>query len=120
MKYRPPHIYLDDTWYFITAAIYQHRRLLASHAAKELVARKIKARAAEFNIFLKAWVVLDNHYHLLMRSRLAADLPMFFQRLHGGSAYELNLLDKARGRTVWYSSWDTIIRSTRGFWTRFN
>ncbi len=119
-RHEPPHIYADDTWYFITASTFRGVHFLATHQAKTLLLEKIRDRTQEYGIQLKAWVILNNHYHLLMKSRRSADIPRFFQRLHAGMAFELNNLENRRGRKIWYSYWDTCIRDDRGFWTRFN
>ena len=74
----------------------------------------------EFKISLRAWVILDNHYHLLLKSQRGQELPRFFGRLHGGTAWQLNDWAGVRGRQVWHNYWDTCIRDEKGYWTRFN
>lgn len=117
---QPPHLYLDNTWYIITASTYHHADYLASDEAKILVRDKLKTLIQEFQIRLKAWVILNNHYHLLLKTHIGKDLTLFFQRLHGGTSFELNRLEGKRGRKVWHNFWDTCIRTERSFWTRFN
>ena len=116
----PPHVYLDDTWYVITAAIHQNRRILQSDDHKELVRDHLRALVVKFDFQLAAWVILDNHYHLLVKTRISSDLPLFFARLHGRTSFELNRRDARRGRQVWHNYWDTCIRSESDYWTRFN
>jgi putative transposase len=118
--HHPPHIYLDDTWYMITGAVYQNRRLFQSEGYKEIVRDQLRKLVVEFGFRLAAWVILDNHYHLLIKSRVGASLPRFFGRLHGRTAFDLNRLDGARGRQVWHNYWDTCIRGEVDYWTRFN
>ncbi|MBE2201568.1 MAG: transposase [Anaerolinea sp.] len=119
-QHTPPHVYLDDTWYIITASTYQQAHYLASDQARILVRDKIQELIQEFKIILKAWVILNNHYHLLLKTHNGYALPRFFQRLHGGTSFTINGLEGKRGRKVWYNYWDTCIRDERGFWTRFN
>ena len=52
--HHPPHIYLDDTWYIITAATLNHAPLLSSDRAKALVRDKLKELIQEFKITLRA------------------------------------------------------------------
>jgi putative transposase len=118
--HHPPHIYLDNTWYFITGAIYQKHHLLQPNGHKELVRDRLKALIVEFNLRLAAWVILDNHYHLLIQSHAGAVLSRFFGRLHGRTSFDLNKLDEVRGRHLWHNYWDTCIRSETDYWTRFN
>ncbi|MDY6874218.1 MAG: hypothetical protein SVR81_09685 [Chloroflexota bacterium] len=42
------------------------------------------------------------------------------QRFHGVTAYRLNKLDEAKGRTIWYNYWDRCVRDEKDFWTKFN
>lgn len=118
--HHPPHVYLDNTWYAITGSIYQRRRLLQPDGYKDIVRDHLKALVIEFGLLLAAWVILDNHYHLLIKSRIGASLPRFFRRLHGRTSYELNGRDRQRGRQVWHNYWDTCIRTEADYWTRFN
>ncbi len=119
-QHAPPHLYLDDTWYIITAATYQQAPYLVSDQAKILVRDHLKEHIQEFKIKLKAWVILNNHYHLLLKSRNGYLLPRFLQRLHGSTSFTINGWEGKRGRKIWYNYWDTCIRDEHGFWTRFN
>ncbi len=118
--HHPPHIYLDDTWYFITGSTYQRHRLFRRHGHKEFLRDHLEELAVEFNLKLAAWVILDNHYHILVKSKSGVELPRFFGRLHGRTSFELNGRDNTRGRQVWHNFWDTCIRTERDHWTRFN
>lgn len=116
----PPHVYLDDTWYIITSSVYQRQRLLAPEGYKDIVRDQLKALTIEYNVRLAAWVILDSHYHLLLKSHVAAELPRFIGRLHGRTSFELNTRDGTRGRQLWHNYWDTCIRTEPDYWTRFN
>jgi putative transposase len=118
--HRPPHIYLDDRWYFITAHTYNQLEIFHSSKHQDLWLRALFHLAPEFRIFPFAWVLLWDHYHLLIHVEKSLELPKFIQRFHGSTAFSLNQNDKARGRTVWYNYWDHCIREERDLWTRFN
>ena len=118
--HHPPHIYLDDTWYCITSSTYQRRRLFRPEGYKDLIRAQLKALAQEFSLQLAAWVILDNHYHILVKSRIGAELSRFIGRLHGRTSFEINGRDQARHRQVWHNYWDTLMRDEAGYWTRFN
>ncbi|MCH8292511.1 transposase, partial [Candidatus Poribacteria bacterium] len=66
------------------------------------------------------WVILDNHYHLLMRITQKETLDKFLQHLHGASSFRLNQRDRCRGRRVWRNYWDRCPRSEKDFYTFFN
>ncbi len=118
--HRPPHLYLDGAWYFITASTVHKAPVLKTDRHLDLWAQVLKETAAEFQIRMAAWVILSNHYHLLLMPRFGGALGKLMQRINGRSSRHLNLLDRAPGRTIWYSYWDTCIRDEGGFWTRFN
>lgn len=81
----PAHLFIDDAPYFITGAIYQKRKLLRNAALKQGLLDKIRANTRHFGWTLEHWVILDNHYHLMLRSRRGDDLPELMQRVHGGT-----------------------------------
>jgi len=118
--HHPPHIHLDNTWYIITASTVGHAHFLSSEAAKRLVRDTLEGLIVEFGITLRAWVVLNDHYHLLLKTRVGKDLSRFFIRLHGSTSRQINLWDEAAGRQVWHNYWDTCIRTEYDLWTRFN
>lgn len=104
----------------LTASIYGRAPLLAAPTARILVRDALQTLLPTYGMGLRAWAILDDHYHLLLKTSDGARLPIFLNRLHGGTSRQINLLDGAVGRTVWYSYWDTCIRDERGLWTRFN
>jgi putative transposase len=118
--HRPPHLYLDGAWYFITASTVNKAHILKTDQHLDLWVQMLNEVVAEFGIRMAAWAVMPNHYHLLFLPKLGADLARLMQRLNGRSSRGLNLLDLAQGRSIWYSYWDTCIRDERGFWTRSN
>lgn len=120
MSHHPPHIYLSDTWYIITAATLNHAPYLAEARAKQLLRDQLQQRVVEFQITLRAWVILDNHYHILLKTNDGLNLPTFFARLHGATSRQINEWANSRGRQVWHNYWDTLIRDEKGYWTRFN
>jgi putative transposase len=94
--------------------------LLRPEGYKDLVRDQLKALVTEFGLRLAAWVILDNHYHILIKSHLGETLPRFFGRLHGRTSFEVNGCDRTRGRQVWHNYWDACIRTEADYWTRFN
>jgi putative transposase len=118
--HRPPHIYVDDAWYFVTASTVNKARILSSDEHLNVWVSIFKSLIAEFKAKVAAWVVLANHYHFLFLPQQGYDLGNFMKRFNGRTAYELNSMDKMRGRSVWYSYWDTYIQGERDFWTRLN
>lgn len=118
--HRPPHLYIDKTWYFVTTSTVDNSHILQSDKHFTIWREKLLALTDDFKLKMIAWVALPNHNHLLFLPKVGADLGNFMKRLNGGTSRQLNLLDNTTGRSVWYSYWDTCIRGERDFWKRFN
>jgi len=119
-EFHPPHIYEDNTCYFITASLMRRQRLLSTDAKRILVRDVLKEAIKQYGIVLYAWVILADHYHLLLKTGDAAPNHKFIKRLHGDSAVQLNKLDVMPGRKVWYQYWDRFPRDERDFWAYLN
>jgi putative transposase len=119
--HHPPHLFLEENWYMISAHTIGEQFLLHSREAKILVQETLKQLIMRFEIKLRAWVVLDNHYHLLLKPPSEEIiLPRFIGQLHGSTAFQLNQLEHRPKRQVWHNYWDTCTRTDKDFWTRFN
>jgi putative transposase len=119
-EFHPPHIYKDNSCYFLTASILRHQPFLNTDPKRAIVRDVLKDAVHLYGIRLYAWVILANHYHLLLETSEVAPIYKFIKRLHGDSAIQLNKLDNAPGRQVWYQYWDRFPRSEHDFWTYFN
>jgi putative transposase len=119
-EFHPPHIYERNTCYFITASIVDHRMWLDTDIKRCLLRDVLKQSVDVCEIHLYAWVILSNHYHLLLRTGDAIPVHRFIKRLHGHSAIDLNKLDTTPGRKVWYQYWDRCPRNEEEFWAYFN
>ena len=119
-EFHPPHIYEYNACYFVTAGIVHGQGLLHTEAKRVVVRDVLRKAAEQYGLRLYAWVILANHYHLLLKTGDATPIYKFIKRLHGDSAIQLNKLDKTPGRRVWYQYWDRFPRSEHDFWTYFN
>jgi len=118
--HRPPHVYLDNMRYFITAGTFGKKCLWNNKAKLNRLAFLLCEISGRYNINLYAWVILPNHYHLLLKTSHGEDLVKFFRKLHSDSANYLNRLENTSSRRVWYQYWDRCIRNEKDFWVRFN
>jgi putative transposase len=116
--HNPPHYNSESGLYLITAACYEHRPIIG-HQMERLSDFSGKlletCRSAEYPVF--GWVVLPNHYHVLLRA--TDDIQQVigtFGRLHGSTSYRWNAEDDQRGRKVWFNAMETGIRTERHFW----
>jgi len=119
-EYHPPHIYFDDTIYFITSRTVNKEKFFATNAQKNILYSCLKAGLQKFKIPIYAFAILDNHYHLMIRLSKAGDLPLFIKHLNGRSSFELNKLENKPGRKIWYQYFDRCIRDQVDFWRHFN
>jgi len=116
----PPHFAQSQGFYLISAACYEHEPLLAACGRRdewESALKQSLGNAAALR--LCGWVVLPNHYHLL----LDGDLQTFARlvaRLHNGKATQWNREDGMRGRKVWHHFSDRSIRSERHYYASLN
>lgn len=120
MSHHPPHILINESWYMLTAATLGKRPYLSSNRAKLFLCNKLKELVIIYQIVLRAWVILDNHYHILFKASDAQVVPRLIGKLHGSTAFQFNQWDDKRGRQIWHNYWDTLIRSERDYWLRFN
>ncbi len=119
-EFHPPHIYAQNADYFLTASFVRHQCLLDTAAKRDRLRDVLQAAIQDYHVKLYAWVILADHYHLLLKTGDDAPLYKFIKRLHGKSAIELNKLDNTPGRQVWYQYWDRFPRNDRDFWAYFN
>jgi putative transposase len=117
---RSSHVYAADAWYMITASTVRKQRLLATDAHLRLWTDVLRSLTEELDLTLSAWVVLPNHYHVLLKASAGSNINVFVERLHGRSSFLINKRDSIRSRHVWYNHWDTPIRSDDEQWTCVN
>lgn len=113
-------MYEDDACYFLTGSTLYGRKLLADNTKRILIRDILKEAIQKHGITLYAWVILADHYHLLLRTSEMSPIHRFVKYLHGVSAIKLNRLDGTPGRQVWYQYWDRFPRTERDFWSYFN
>jgi len=118
--HRPPHIFSNQTTYFLTASTLNHLPILYSVEHKNYFQQQLLTLAPQFGVILQAWVILDNHYHLLFEIDEGLKLGRFIKQLHRLTGIYFNKADHQIGRQVWYNYWDRHIRNEQDYWTRFN
>jgi len=119
-RHHPTHLYLDSQLYFLTAHTYNERYGLYDKYRKEKLLGKIKEFFHEFGFSLYAWVILNNHYHILFKTSEGKTLAKAIGKIHTGYSFEINKLENQRGRKIWQNYWDWCIRSEKDFWVHFN
>ncbi len=116
----PPHYYFDNKIYFITARTINGEKVLNTEEKKNIVKKIMIEAGNKFKIDFYAWIILDNHYHILINVLKGDSISHFIKTVNGKSAFLLNRMDKIKKRKIWFNYFDTCIRSEKDFWMRFN
>jgi putative transposase len=70
---------------------------------------------------IAGWVLLPNHYHILVGIQNFEGIPSVLKRLHGGISYEWNKADGFTGlRRVWYKYYYRMIRNQEHYFRALN
>jgi REP-associated tyrosine transposase len=116
----PPHPVKGEGHFLITAANFEHQHTMYSHLRRtefEVLALDVLKNASIDPI---GWIVMPNHYHLLIHTGSFEKIPPIFQQLHGKTSREWNRIDNKLGRKVWFKYSDRKIRSERHFYCALN
>ncbi len=116
----PPLLGIDDRYYLLTAACYEHKPIIHSATRRQELMDVIFELFVTWGMSITAWVILPNHYHLMVNVTKFHYLSEIFRLIHGQTAYKWNHEDCLQGRKVWYRYSDRAIRSERHFFTSLN
>jgi putative transposase len=107
--------------YMVTGATLHKQHFFRTPEALDLLEDQLLTLAKKYELHLHAWAVFANHYHLIARSiQESPQLKEFLSHLHTKTAAELNRLDEAAGRSVWFNFWDTKLTYERSYLARLN
>jgi len=107
----PPHPYNESGNYLITAANFEHAPIMSTLQRLSDFESRLIETLFNANAQANAWVVLPNHYHVLVQVETLAVVPKAIGQLHGITSREWNLIDQQTGkRRVWYNYSDRFIR----------
>lgn len=117
---RPPHIFLDNTYYFITVRTVDKICYFDDLFKKNILVNIFQNAEKRFNYTFQAWVILDNHYHIMVKTKIGKDLSRFMGMINTNSSRELNEYDSKKSRKIWWNYWDKCMRGRKDFWTHVN
>lgn len=115
----PPHPVQNAEFYHITVSCFEHKSRINTEERRQQILNIIFNKFILDGIEIDAWVVLPNHYHLLVRNINISRLSVLFRSIHGLLARQWNLEDNITGK-VWCSFSDRAIRSERHYYTTIN
>lgn len=116
----PPHLYETEGWFLITAATYEHKHHFTAEEDRAWLLGELFKELEAVQINFAGWVVLPNHYHLLVQCNPLAIISEPLRRVHARTARELNRREDVEGRQVWYRFNDRLIRDERHYYTTLN
>lgn len=116
----PPHVDAPGCFRIITAACFEHSHFLSSSERISWFEHELLEHLRNEGLECTAWVVLSNHYHLLVKIENIKEFVRSLGQLHGRTAHEINGMDQTRGRQVWYRCQDRIMRNERHYYTSLN
>jgi putative transposase len=117
--HNPPHWFVPNALYMLTAAIYRGVDLIESPKRKTQWRDAFYESAKIYQWQIIAWVVLQNHYHVIVQSpEPANNLFKFINSYHKFTARTWNKEDGLNGRKVWWNYWDTCIRTEQDYYSR--
>lgn len=117
---RPKHIFEPNSFYFLTARALDGQWFLQLDKYKQIVLDKILEKTKKFNVQLIAYVILNNHYHLIIKPEDAQNIPKFIREINGASAKEINDADNYVNRKIWWNYFDRVIRGKEDFFSHLN
>lgn len=116
----PPHPATGEGVFLITAANFEHNHILANSSRRTSFETTIFQILKRFDFDVRGWVILPNHYHLLVHTHQFQKAGMMLKQLHGKTAHEWNFQDNLPGRKVWFNYSDRKIRGERHYYASLN
>jgi putative transposase len=118
--HRPPHFGEESRFYHISAACYGHAQILQTPQRRtEFESALLDALKEQALAEVRAWTVLPDHYHLLLKADLRK-LGKVLHKIHNRTSTRWNGEDGTRGRKVWHAFSDRRIRGDVHYYRTIN
>jgi putative transposase len=118
----PPYPFRESGCYLITAANYKHIPVMHSSERRtefEILLLDVMRKIDQANMI--GWVVLPNHYHLVIQLETLDQISRPLKNLHGTTSHAWNKQDQQTGkRQVWYKYSDRMIRDESHLYKAMN
>ena len=117
----PVHRLSEQGTYIVTAATSNKEHFFRGEDRLTLLEAELLQLAKRHGIQLEAWAVFSNHYHFIAHTGPEKNqLAKLLSHLHTKTAAEINRLDGAAGRGVWFNFWDTQLTFEKSYFARLN
>jgi putative transposase len=112
---KPPHRVLPGSTYFISSSTWQRRELFRVQEVAEILVRRILVCRDKGAYQLHEFVVMPNHFHLLMTPGETTTLEKAVQLIKGGSSHEIHVQRGSR-MEIWQIGFhDWTIRDNQDY-----
>jgi len=120
--HNPPHLFKKNCKYFITASTFDKVSYFKRNEAKEILLKYIRRSVDSFSWKLEDWVILNNHYHLMLESpENPESLGKMMNNIHKYSAIWINKnANEGCSTKIWHNYWDKCLDFERSYFTRLN
>ena len=113
-RHSPPHHPDGKGLYLITSTCYEHQPWIGKTDDRmDRFSSELLELLGSYTNRIDAWVVLPNHYHVVVSTDSCSALLRALGKLHGRSSFLWNGKDDARGRKVWFNTLDRQISGDR-------
>jgi putative transposase len=110
----PPHPFREAGQYLITATNFEHNPIMAFSVRRTEFETLLVVSMKEIRADMIAWVVLPNHYHILIDIDSLDSIAGALKLLHGTTSRKWNMEDGLTDkRRVWYKFSDRYIRNEK-------
>jgi len=117
----PPHPYQGPGRFLLTGTNFEHAPMMNTPERRSEIEAGLLQRIGAAGALIHAWVVLPNHYDVLIETEHLMPVSSAIKRLHGATSRAWNLEDGQTGkRQVWYHFSDRVIRNERQFYQALN
>ncbi len=109
--------------YFITGATYLKTKYFTSDVEKSIVFECIYHGCEKYKWHLEDWVILDNHYHVMLNAPENADsLSKMMKEIHVFASMRLRKQNESLRveRKIFHNYWDSCISFDRSYYSRLN
>jgi putative transposase len=121
-NHNPPHLFLPNCHYFITASTLGRYPYLKSVKAKEAAYFYLTKSLEKFSWILEDWVILDNHLHIMVKS--PQDSTSLGKVMNNFYRFTANWLSKNSIRKIkqkyFHNYWDKCISYESSYYSRIN
>ncbi len=117
----PPHKEGKTKQYILTSSCYEHKTIIGLSATRMAFFENELIKLVESeSSSIYGWVILPNHYHILLKCDDIFKLLKQFHQLHGKTSFQWNKAENKQGRKVWCNTLERAIKNERHFYTTLN